>query len=87
MKSYMHGQIKTSPKPPTTYSNSNYQRSSHETGSKKNNANLVMGIIAAVVLVVVIVAIIALALGKNGAQATAFSLPVDEIEKVLKNNL
>ena len=87
MKSYMHGQIKTSPKPPTTYSNPNYQRPSHETGSKKNNTNLVMGIVAAAVLVVVIVAIIALALGKNGAQATAFSLPVDEIEKVLKNNL
>lgn len=87
MKSYMRGQIKTSPKPPTTHSNSDYQRPSHETGSKKNNANLVMGIVAAAVLVVVIVAIIALALGKNGAQATAFSLPVDEIEKVLKNNL
>lgn len=84
MKSYMHGQIKTSS---TTYSNPNCQRPSHETGSKKNNANLVMGIVAAAVLVVVIVAIIALALGKNGAQATAFSLPVDEIEKVLKNNL
>lgn len=83
MKSYMHGQIKTSS---TTYSNPNCQRPSHETGSKKNNANLVMGIIAAAVLVVVIVAIIALVLGK-GTQATAFSLPLDEMEKVLKNNL
>lgn len=88
MKSnYMYGQIKTSSKPSTTHSDSNYSRSSYEAGSKKNNANLVMGIVAAAVLVVVIVAIIALALGKNGAQATAFSLPVDEIEKVLKNNL
>ena len=86
MKSYMQGQIKTSPKPPTTYSNPNYQRPSHETGSKKNNTNLFMGIIAAAVLVVVIVAIIALVLGK-GTQATAFSLPLDEMEKVLKNNL
>lgn len=82
MKSYMHGQIKTSS---TTYSNPNCQRPSHETGLKKNNANLVMGIIAAAVLVVVIVAIIALVLGK-GTQATAFSLPLDEMEKVLKNN-
>ena len=84
MKSHMHGQIKTSSKSPTTYSNSNYQRPSRETGSKKNNANLVMGIIAAAVLV--IVAIIALVLGK-GIQATAFSLSLDEMEKVLKNNL
>ena len=86
MKSYMREQIKTSPKSPTTYSNPNCQRPSHETGSKKNNANLVMGIIAAAVLVVVIVAIIALVLGK-GTQATAFSLSLDEMEKVLKNNL
>lgn len=86
MKSYMRGQIKTSPKPPTTYSNPNYQRLSHETGSKKNNTNLVMGIVATAVLVVVIVAIIALVLGK-GTQATAFSLSLDEMEKVLKNNL
>lgn len=35
MKSYMHGQIKTSPKSPTTYSNPNHQRPSYETGSKK----------------------------------------------------
>lgn len=86
MKSHMHGQIKTSPKPSTTYPNSNYQHPSHETGSKKNNTNLVMGIVAAAVLVVVIVAIIALVLGK-GTQATAFSLSLDEMEKVLKNNL
>lgn len=87
MKSnYMYGQIKTSSKPSTTHSNSDYQRPSHETGSKKNNTNLFMGIIAAAVLVVVIVAIIALVLGK-GTQATAFSLPLDEMEKVLKNNL
>ena len=86
MKSHMHGQIKTSTKSSTTYPNSDYRRSSHETGSKKNNTNLVVGVVAAAVLVVVIVAIIALVLGK-GTQATAFSLPLDEMEKVLKNNL
>lgn len=86
MKSHMHGQIKTSPKSPTTYSNPSYQRPPHETGSKKNNTNLVLGIVAAAVLVVVLVAIITLVLGK-GTQATAFSLSLDEMEKVLKNNL
>lgn len=55
-KSYMCGQIKTSPTSPTAYS----KQPSNETGSKKNNANLVLGIVAATVLVVVIVAIIAL---------------------------
>ena len=87
MKSYMHGQIKTSPKSPTTYSNPN--RPSHETGSKKNNANLVMGVIAAAVLVVVIVAIIALVLGKKSETASAMHMinSLDNIQKALKSNL
>ena len=58
----------------------------HQNQKKTTNNNLLVGIVTAAVLVVVIVAIIALVLGK-GTQATAFSLPLDEMEKVLKNNL
>lgn len=69
-----------------------YPPNFYETGKqyqnqkKTTNNNLLVGIVTAAVLVVVIVAIIALVLGK-GTQATAFSLPLDEMEKVLKNNL
>ena len=86
MKSYMHGQIKTSS---TTYSNPNCQRPSHETDSKKNNANLVMGVIAAAVLVVVIVAIIAMVLGKKSETTSAMHMinSLDDIQKTLKNSL
>ena len=89
MKSHMHGQIKTSTKSPTTYSNPNYQSPSHETGSKKNNTNLVLGIVAAAVLVVVLVAIITLLLGKK-AETTAEMYLInylDDIQKALKSNL
>lgn len=90
MKSnYMYGQIKTSSKPSTTHSNSDYQRPSHETGSKKNNANLVMGVIAAAVLVVVIVAIIAMVFGKKSETTSAMHMinSLDDIQKTLKNSL
>lgn len=85
MKSYMHGQIKTSSKPPTAYS----KQPSHETGSKKNNANLALGIVAATVLVVVIVAIIALVLGKKSETASTMHMinSMDDIQKALKSNL
>lgn len=88
MKSYMRGQIKTSPKPPTNHSNSDYQPS-HETGLKKNNANLVMGVIAAAVLVVVIVAIIAMVFGKKSETTSAMHMinSLDDIQKTLKNSL
>lgn len=90
MKSnYMYGQIKTSSKPSTTHSNSDYQRPSNETDSKKNNANLVMGVIAAAVLVVVIVAIIAMVLGKKSETTSAMHMinSLDDIQKTLKNSL
>lgn len=79
------------PKKVPNHSNT-YPPNFHETEKqyqnqkKTTNNNLLVGIVAAAVLVVVIVAIIALVLGK-GTQATAFSLSLDEMEKVLKNNL